>query len=195
MVRTILRAFVDFLYEIFETLILSAAIFLLLYFFLVRPHQVKGDSMVPNFHDGEYLLTERLMFHILKKPLNRGEVVVFKAPENNQVDFIKRVLGLPGEKILLEEGKIRIINAENPQGFPLNEDYLSGGTQTFGKRTIQEGQPFEIPPDNYIVMGDNRERSSDSREWGLVPRANIVGKVWLRYWPPNVFGMIRRPEY
>lgn len=194
MLLKLLRSVTNFFLEIAETAILAILIFLALYLFLVRPHQIRGDSMIPNFHNGEYLLTEMVSHNILKKDLQRGEVVVFRSPEQPNIDFIKRVIGLPGEKIKLQNGKVFIINEAHPEGFLLGEDYLEEGTITEGRRTIQEGIVFEID-DGYIVMGDNRGRSSDSREWGVIERENIIGRVWLRYWPPEAVALLKPAVY
>lgn len=194
MILQFFRAIITFFLEIAETAILAILIFLALYLFLVRPHQIRGDSMLPNFHNGEYLLTEMVSHNLLKKDPQRGEVVVFRSPEQPNLDFIKRIIALPGEKIKLQNGKVFIINEANPEGFLLREDYLGEGTVTEGRRTIKEGEVFEVD-DGYIVMGDNRERSSDSREWGVIKRENIIGQVWLRYWPPEAVALLRPAEY
>lgn len=194
MILQFLRSLINFFLEIAETAILAILIFLALYLFLVRPHQIRGDSMLPNFHNGEYLLTEMVSHNLLKKDPQRGEVIVFRSPEQPNLDFIKRIIALPGEKIKLQNGKVFIINEANPEGFLLREDYLGEGTVTEGRRTIKEGEVFEVD-DGYIVMGDNRERSSDSREWGVIKRENIIGRVWLRYWPPEAVALLRPAEY
>jgi len=191
----ILKAITTFLLEIAETAIMAVLIFLALYLFLVRPHQIRGDSMVPNFHNGENLLTEMVSYNILKRAPTRGEVIVFRSPEQPNLDFIKRIIGLPGEKIKLENGDVFIINDENPGGFLLSEPYLEEGTQTTGRRTIKDGEIFTIPDEQYVVFGDNRERSSDSREWGPIGKDAMVGRVWLRYWPPNSLGLINPATY
>ena len=194
MILQFLRSVINFFLEIAETAILAILIFLALYLFLVRPHQIRGDSMIPNFHNGEYLLTEMVSHNLLKKAPQRGEVVVFRSPEQPNLDFIKRIIGLPGEKIKLQNGKVFIINKDNPEGFLLEEDYLKEGTVTEGRRTIQEGELFNIG-EGYVVLGDNRERSSDSREWGVIKREGIIGRVWLRYWPPEAVGLLKPAVY
>lgn len=150
--------------------------------------------MLPNFHDGEYLLTEMVTYNLLKHPPERGEVIVFRSPEQPNLDFIKRIVALPGEKVKIQNGDVFIINSEHPEGFLLNEPYLEGGTGTYSRRTIREGEVFSTE-DGYVVMGDNRERSSDSREWGAVNREDIIGRVWLRYWPPEALALIKPPTY
>lgn len=173
---------------------MAVLIFLALYLFLVRPHQIRGDSMLPNFRNGEYLLTEMVSYNLLKGTPRRGEVIVFRPPMQPNVDFIKRIVALPGEEVKLQNGKIFIINNENPEGFLLKEPYLKEGTSTEGRRTIRDGETFSAG-EGYIVFGDNRERSSDSREWGVVRKGDIVGRVFIRYWPPEVLALIKSPGY
>jgi signal peptidase I len=194
MILKLLRGIVTFFFEIAETAILAILIFLALYLFLVRPHQIRGDSMLPNFHNGEYLLTEMVSYNLLKKEPQRGEVVVFRSPEQPNLDFIKRIIALPEEEIKLQNGRVFIINDANPEGFLLEEDYLEEGTATEGRRTIDDGEVFAVG-NGYVVLGDNRERSSDSREWGIIQKENIIGKVWLRYWPPEAVGLINPAIY
>ena len=194
MILKLLRGIITFFFEIAETAILAILIFLALYLFLVRPHQIRGDSMLPNFHNGEYLLTEMVSYNLLKKEPQRGKVVVFRSPEQPNLDFIKRIIALPGEEIKLQNGRVFIINDANPEGFLLEEDYLEEGTATEGRRTIDDGEVFSVG-DGYVVLGDNRERSSDSREWGIIKKENIIGKVWLRYWPPEAVALIKPAFY
>lgn len=195
MILQFFRSIINFFLEIAETAILAILIFLALYLFLVRPHQIRGDSMLPNFRNGEYLLTEMVSYNLLKKEPQRGEVVVFRSPEQPNLDFIKRVIALPNEKVKLENGKVFIINQEHPEGFLLEEDYLEEGTATEGRRTIKDGEVFSTGDSGYVVMGDNRERSSDSREWGVIGKESMIGKVWLRYWPPEAVALIKPAFY
>lgn len=153
--------------EILQTILVSLAIFLFVYVFLVQPHRVKGESMIPNFHDGELLLTEKVTYRLYKPA--RGDVIVFKAPNSRNVDFIKRVIGLPGEQVRIENGSV-FINGEK-----LDEPYET--QQTSGTEEIAVGQ------DQYFVLGDNRNASSDSRSFGPISKQSIRGRTWLVYWP------------
>lgn len=152
--------------EIAQTAAISLAIFFFVYIFLVQPHRVKGDSMLPNFHDGELLLTEKITYRIYKP--ERGDVIVFKAPQRN-VDFIKRIVGIPGDTVRIEDGTVFINDRE------LVEPYETQKTQ--GTATVM------LEKDDYFVLGDNRGSSSDSRSFGPVKRNSIRGRVWLVYWP------------
>lgn len=172
-----------FLFDFIETIVTSLVIFVLIYIFLFQPHQVKGSSMEPNFHDKEYLLTNKITYRI--NPPQRGDVVIFKAPVNKNYDYIKRVIALPGEKISLKEGKIYI----NDQ--VLDEaKYLPESLYTPSGNFLKDNTELTVPENQYFVMGDNRPYSSDSREWGYIGKNSIVGKAWVRYWPPAVAGLI-----
>jgi signal peptidase I len=110
--------------------------------------------------------------------MKRGEVVVFRYPKNPSVFYIKRIVGLPGEKIEIKDNKVKIYNSKNPSGFVLDESaYLPASVETLGEQTIN------LTDQEYFVMGDNRKYSSDSRSWGPVPSDDIIGRVLLRAWP------------
>jgi len=178
--------------DIIETIVVAAAIFVVVYLFLLQPHQVKGSSMEPNFYDNEYILTDKISYRF-SKPV-RGDVIIFKAPTDPDIDYIKRIIALPGEKIEIRNGNIVIFNSENPKGFTLSEPYeimepIVGGSK------LKEGQIVEVPTDSYIVFGDNRTHSYDSREWGSLKKDQIIGKAWLRYWPISQFTFIKTPTY
>ncbi len=174
--------------DVIETIVVAAAIFVVVYLFLLQPHQVKGTSMEPNFHDGEYILTDKISYRFGEP--KRGDVVVFKAPTNPDVDFIKRIVALPGERLKIKNNNIVIFNNEHPKGFTLSEPFevmepIAGGSH------IKEDKVVEVPAGNYFVFGDNRTHSFDSREWGPLPKKSIVGKAWLRYWPLSKISIIR----
>lgn len=181
--RKIGAIFLDFV----EIVVIALAMFVIMYLFLFQPHQVKGNSMYPNFHDAEYLLTDKISYR-LNQP-KRGEVIIFKAPKNEDYDYIKRIIGLSGETVKISKGKVWI------NGNLLKESYLPEDYQTFGGNFWQEGQSIPVPTNQYFVMGDNRSHSSDSRDWGPVPKENIIGKAWFRYWPLNQMGLIPTAQY
>ena len=153
--------------EVAQTLVVSLAIFLIVYIFLVQPHRVKGESMFPIFKDGELLLTEKISYRFSKP--QRGDVVVFEAPVGHHVDFIKRIIGLPGETVSVQDGSVFI------NGRRMEESYLNIETSGDEIRTLGE---FE-----YFVMGDNRPSSSDSRVFGPIEENKIQGRVFFVYWP------------
>lgn len=170
------------LLDLAQSFIIALVIFVVVYNFVAQPHRVRGDSMLPNFQSEEYLLTEKLSYQFGEP--HRGDVVVLQYPENPNVDFIKRIIGLPGETLLLEDGHVYI------NGTLLEEPYLPTSTTTSGNGVIRQGMPYDIPQGEYVVMGDNRTRSSDSRTWGTVPRNLIIGKAFFVYWPIDNFGIV-----
>ncbi len=185
MLGHILKEFWAFILDLFETTVLALVIFLLIYLFLWQPHRIKGHSMEPNFHDGELILTNKISYQL--HPPQRGDVIVFRAPMEEDKDYIKRIIGLPGEKVMVKDGSVYI------NGKLLKEPYLAPEVRTKGSYYLPDGQEKIVPPNSYVVMGDNRPYSSDSREWGPVPEKNIIGKTWLRYWPFSRFGLIKNP--
>jgi len=148
--------------------------------------------MFPTYEDGQYLLTDKISYKTGKP--NRGDVVVFKAPpaamcpEGTGCDFIKRVIGLPGETVEVKNNQVWV------NGTVLVEDYLPEGTPTQAGNYTSRGL-VKVPDNSYMVMGDNRNHSSDSRAWGPVDMNLIVGKVFFRYWPPQKAGLIRGVVY
>jgi signal peptidase I len=148
--------------------------------------------MEPNFHDREYLIIDEISYRF--NPPIRGQVSVFRYPRNPQEYFIKRVIGLPGESVQIKDGEVIIYNETHPEGFVLQEDYLSGEDITYS----QDEDKVDIGADEYYVLGDNRGASKDSRYFGLVNKSFVIGKVLLRGWPFNkaqVFSNSYWPEY
>lgn len=164
----------------------SLAIFAVVYIFLFQPHQVDGKSMEPNFHNGEYILTDKISYRI--HPPKRGDVVVFHSPQDERVDFIKRILGVPGDTIKVEKGYVYL------NGTKIQEDYVNDPGQVLAGKFLRESSEIEVPPGQYFVMGDNRNHSSDSREWGFVSTGGIVGRAFFRYWPLSEFGVVPTAE-
>lgn len=172
--------------EAVEFIAVLAAIFIFIRLIVAEPHKVSGSSMIPNFHDGDYLITNKLATK-MSEPA-RGEVIILKNPRDNNVVFIKRVIGLPKDKIMVRDGKVYVNDRE------ISEPYLPAGTITHGQSYLQEGVEILTPEDQYFVMGDNRGGSSDSREWGPVQKYLIIGQAYLRYWPIQKFTIIKTRE-
>ncbi|MBI4991240.1 signal peptidase I [Candidatus Gottesmanbacteria bacterium] len=182
-VQRISNFFMDFL----ETIVVALSIFVVVYLFLVQPHEVKGSSMEPNFQNNDYILTDKISLK-LHEP-SRGDVVIFKAPRNPDVDYIKRIIGLPGERVKILGGAVYI------NGLRLSEPYLTSSTNLFPGSFLQEGVEITVPEGEYFVMGDNRSHSSDSREFGPIPQSLIIGKAIFRYWPIVKGGLISKISY
>jgi len=165
--------------EIIETVLLTLLIFLAIRT-LIQNFRIEGVSMEPNLHDGQYLIINKLVYYL--HPPERGDIVVFHYPKNPQRDFIKRIIGLPGEKVAVREERI-LINDEE-----LDEPYaLHMGKYTWGPQLLGE--------DEYFVLGDNRNSSSDSHSWGTLPGDAIIGKAWISYWPPKHLGLMPHYSY
>ena len=181
-----LRKAFHFLLDIAQTLVLSIVFFIVIWFFFFRPFQVNGLSMFPTFKDKEYVLANIIGTHFSSP--KHGDVVVFKAPPNNEQDFIKRIIGIPGDKIMIKNGYVYV------NGLIIDENkYLKADVKTYGGAFLKETQEITIPPDQYIALGDNRMYSSDSREWGFVPKDFIIGKSFFAYWPLEDMQIIKNP--
>ena len=169
------------LIDFIQTLVVFAAIGTAIYLFVAQPHKVSGSSMFPNFHDGDYIITDKITYRFSEPKL--GDVIVFKNPRDESQDFIKRIIGTPGDRVKVENSVIYI------NGKPLKESYISPGVITQGQTFLSEGKEVEVISGEYLAFGDNRERSSDSREWGFLKKEEIIGKVFLRYWPKDTIGL------
>ncbi len=159
--------------DVVETFLLTLLIFLLVNALTGR-FQVRGSSMEPTLQDGQYLVISKLTYWI--HPPERGDVVVFRPPGNRKEDYIKRIIGLPGDRIEIRDGEVRV------NGALLKEPYVTDAVSYAGSWELDEGK--------YFVLGDNRRNSSDSHTWGPLPKENIVGKAWLCYWPPQAWGLV-----
>lgn len=150
--------------------------------FVVQPFFVKGQSMEPNFLEKEYLVIDEISYRF-REP-ERGDVIVFKYPKDLKIYFIKRVIALPNETISIKNGNIIIYNEDHQDGFEIDESYLSENVYTAGDiyTTLGNGE--------YFVLGDNRPRSSDSRQWGVLDKKFIIGRAWIRVWPFNQLSII-----
>ena len=182
-----------FFLDIIETAVFALSIFVLIYVFLAQPHQVSGRSMVPTFQNGDFLLTNKLSYR--RGLPQRGDVIIFRAPSTahcpsgGACDFIKRIIGLPGESVSVRGGHVYINNEE------LEEEYLPPEYVTRGDAFLTDGAQYNVGEGAYFVMGDNRPGSSDSRAFGPVPLKNFIGKAWIRYWPFDKLGMIPHMGY
>ena len=188
--QSILTAFGSiglFLLELIKVAVLAGITIALVRYFLFKPFYVKGASMEPNFFDKEYLIIDELSYRF--RAPQRGEVVVFKYPENPKEYFLKRIIALPGERVKVSEGQITIYNQEHPEGVVLDESYLPEDLLTSGDRSFAP-----LTENQYFVMGDNRPNSYDSRRFGAVDKSLVVGKVFFRGWPFSRAELISEPD-
>lgn len=163
--------------EIVETLLLTVVIFVLVNAITGR-FRIDGSSMEPNLHDGEYVIVNRVVYR-LQAP-QRGDVVVFQ--REGKREFIKRIIGLPGETVEVKGSRVLV------NGVALTEPYIA-------QPNAYSMEPRKIGPNEYFVLGDNRNNSSDSHNWGTIPLSVIDGKAWITYWPPKSWGIIPYHSY
>lgn len=165
--------------ELVETVLLTLVIFFMIRF-AIENYRIEGYSMEPNFHDGQFLLVSKIQY--LLAPPQRGDVIIFRYPLNPKKNFIKRVIGLPGEKVEIRAGKVFVNGVRIQEAYPFNfADYDYG--------------PITVGAEEYFVLGDNRPESSDSHSWGLLPTKDLIGKAWVSYWPPDEWGVVPHFSY
>ncbi|MEJ7622614.1 MAG: signal peptidase I [Pyrinomonadaceae bacterium] len=176
-------------FKLVRDIFLIVIVFILFGVFFVQPVVVEGTSMLPQLHDGERLLVNKLVYYKFQSVswghIERGDIVVFWFPNDPDKSYVKRVIGLPGETVELRNGKVYV------DGKQLTEAYLDD------EHTQSQPPPMtkKVEDHHYFVMGDNRDNSSDSRYWGLVPEKYIYGKAFFRYWKPSSIGFLEHGEY
>ena len=178
----------SFVWDLVKILVVALIIIVPFRMFVAEPFVVSGSSMLPNFQNHNYLIVDRLSY-LVGQP-TRGDVIVMRFPKDTSQFFIKRIIGLPGETVKIQQGYVIIINKDHPEGFRLSEPYLPSQTETYGSTN-----PVTLGTGEYFVLGDNRTASSDSRVWGILPANDIVGKVWVRVYPFSVAGFFHTPTY
>jgi signal peptidase I len=184
------------IWDFLKIVLIALVIILPIRYFIFQPFIVSGSSMEPNFQNGQYLIIDELSYHF--SPPARGQVIVLKYPRDTKQYFIKRIIGLPGERIKVDNGRVTIFNAQHPDGVALNEAYLPNQGLTYPHDTILIGgtKTLTLGTNEYFMMGDNRLASSDSRDWGVLPAKDIVGKVFIRALPVNEFKFLTQtPSY
>lgn len=183
------RKTMEFIWEMAKVAFISLIIILPIRYFLIQPFYVKGASMEPNFYDHEYLIIDEISYRFSEP--NRGDIVVFKYPKDPKQFFIKRVIGLPGESVKIEEGIVYI--TKDGVTNALVEDYIPGTAST--RLPISGYGQIDLKDDEYYLLGDNRDQSLDSRVFGAVKVDYIVGRTWIRGWPFTRLTVFSSPEY
>lgn len=176
------KGFLAEILEIFKIIIVAAAIVLPIRYFIAQPFIVRGASMEPTYNDSDYLLIDEATYYF-REP-QRGEVIVFRYPQNPRQFFIKRIIALPGETVEFKEGKVKVKKDGDKEGIILDESYLTKDIETVGNTSLTLGE------DEYFVLGDNRPASSDSRFWGPLSKKYLIGKALFRAWPLTKFGIV-----
>jgi signal peptidase I len=172
---------------LFRDFVFALMIAALVVVFIVQPVKVEGTSMLPRLHDGERIFVNKLIYYdeySWAPKIDRGDIVVFWFPDDPSKSYIKRVVGLPGDTIEMRDGTVRV------NGTQLDESYLDPRFNS----SPRSQPPVYVRPNYYFVMGDNRDNSSDSRSWGLVPKKYIYGKALLRYWPLSAASVIHHED-
>ena len=173
-----------FFWDIAKIVIISLAIIVPIRYFIIQPFFVRGASMHPTFESGDYLVINEIGYRISDP--KRGDVIVFRPPQNRGQFYIKRIIGLPGEVVKIEDGKVWVGKTEATLA-QMHEQYIEGRTP--GNLNMQLGD------DEYFVLGDNRNASADSRSWGALKADRIIGKAWIKAWPIGEFTVIKGPMY
>ena len=172
-------------WEVLEVVFIATVTVFLIRTFLVQPFVVSCASMEPTFSERDYLLIDEVTYRF--RDPERGEVIVFRYPLDERTFFIKRIIGMPGETVISENGLIRVL--KDGKEIAINEAYLSPGARTDDTFTVRLGE------DQYFVLGDNRSHSFDSKNWGAVQRKEIVGLARLRIFPLNRLSLFEAPSY
>ena len=181
-----------FILDFIQSIVLALAVFVLLYLFVAQPNEVKGSSMLPNFVDKEFLLTEKISYY-LGEP-QRGDVVIFKAPSSepcaaDECEYIKRSIGVPGDRVMVREGQVYL------NGQLLDQTFLPNGVVTVEGEYSKEGEEEIVPSGEYLCFGDNRQHSRDGREFGPIKKELIVGKAFFKYWPISSVGLVPKVKF
>ena len=188
-------------FEVVETLVLTLLIYLVIHNFVAQPFEVQQSSMVPTIVDGEYILIDKLTTRF--NGYEYGDVVVFNPPSESGlaaegIPFIKRIIGLPGDTVSLENGRV-FVTRPGQSPVRIEEPYVvtdpDGTTAATIPRDGEGTREWVVPEGAYFVMGDNRPHSQDSRAFGPIDEELILGRAWLRYFPLERIGIIERPEY
>ncbi|MBI4185649.1 signal peptidase I [Candidatus Berkelbacteria bacterium] len=173
-------------YETLRTIVFVLMAAFLVRSFVAQPFVVQGRSMEPTFRHQEYLVVDKVKYR-LEHP-ERGDIIVFRAPEDPSQNYIKRIIALPGERVTIQDSTVSI-NGQRLAETYLNQNVASDDTS--GSFFLEK----QLGPTEYFVLGDNRNHSSDSRSWGPLPAPNIIGRVLVTVFPLRDFGLIRQPEY
>lgn len=183
-------SFLEFIWDLVKTAVIVLIIAFGIKYFLIQPFIVDGNSMLPNFENNEYLLVEKITYRFHEPA--RGDVIVFHPPGQASDNYIKRIIGLPNETVEIKDNTVTIFNSDHPSGIVIDEPFIPSDFETLAD---QPDMKYKIGLNEYFVLGDNREHSSDSREWGVLPKDNIIGRSWLNIYPFKNFGVIKHQSF
>lgn len=174
------KKFLEDGWDLLKFAIIALAVVIPIRMWIAQPFVVSGESMSPTFDNGQYLIVDEISY--ILGTAHRGDVVIFRYPGDTKRFFIKRIIGLPNEKITIANGEVTITNQDHPDGFKMTEPYINEKEFAGGEYTTKA--------DEYFVMGDNRNRSSDSRTWGVLPQKLMIGKAFLRLLPVSTISYL-----
>lgn len=177
--------------EAIKVIFISVIIIVPIRLFVIQSFFVVGVSMQPSYENGDYLLVDKISYQFSEP--SRGDVVVFKSPTDNYETYIKRIIGVPYDTVIIRGDTVEILAEDFEKGIIIDESYIQGST---GLHLESEGDMVvSLGKGEYFVMGDNRSDSWDSRFWGNLEESEILGKVWVRLWPVGSVNFINRPSY
>lgn len=177
-------------WDTIKVLVVSLAIIVPIRAYVAQPFFVRGASMDPSFYDSEYLIIDELSYNLRLQSPRRGDVVVFRYPLDRSQYYIKRIVGLPKERVIIQNGTVTVVNRAFPEGIRIDEgQYLAPGETTDGSVDVT------LRSNEVFVLGDNRDHSSDSRVWGPVPEELVTGRAWVRVFPIARAGVLVTPQY
>lgn len=181
-----LRGVYRFFLDAIQGIVIGGALAVFIFAFLFQPHEVSGLSMHATLTDKEYVITSLLDKHLDR--VTRGDIIVFDPPFEEGKHFIKRVIGIGGDKVKVADGDVYVNSTR------LDESaYLVTYIRTNSGLFLQEGKEVSVPLDSYLVMGDNRLNSSDSREWGFLKKTDLIGRSVIRIWPLHKITILQNP--
>ncbi|OGG36049.1 signal peptidase I [Candidatus Gottesmanbacteria bacterium RIFOXYB1_FULL_47_11] len=175
------------IFDFLQGIVVIMAILVMIYLYIMSPQEINGASMEPNFHNGEFILTNKVLYKF--RTPTRGDVVIFKSPANKEIDYIKRIIGLPDETVCLRDNTLYVNDQK------VDEPYLAPDTPIYGGSYLAENNCITVSEGTYFMVGDNRPHSSDSREFGPVDEIDFIGVAIARYWPFSQMGVFQRPTY
>jgi signal peptidase I len=181
----IIKKVIDFVMDILETVTFVGSLFIVTYLFIVQPNEIRGASMDTTFANGQYILTNKLAYKFGQPTY--GDVIVFESPENQDIDYIKRIIATEGDRVMISQNGVFV------NGKRMDEPYIQQPTSLIDGGYLMDGQEIVVPPGHVFVMGDNRPRSSDSRVFGPIPLQDVIGEVFFRYFPADKLGTIKNP--
>lgn len=174
-----------------RTVLIVIGIAIVIRVFIFQPYRVEGASMLPRFTTNDHLIVDKLSYRFTEP--HRGDIIVFKYPRETSIYYVKRIIGLPGERVSIKDNTITITKADGSSFVLAENAYLASTVKT--NPSSQGETEFSVAQNSYFVLGDNRPASSDSREWGLLPKEDIIGRVILQTYPLKDFSIVKHASY